>query len=144
MVRTHATAPRKHSPITLGTELTMGRPNHARFDLPLARITWVKRFIRMLRPITSRAGVVMVVLGLGLALTGCTAPVGTNKRTPSKVYRQTHENALSRSEPSADTLSVLHRFDQVEQFAKSPDATLALIHGKAMESRDRGKLFALS
>jgi pimeloyl-ACP methyl ester carboxylesterase len=39
---------------------------------------------------------------------------------------------------------VLHRFDQVEQFDKSPDATLELIHRKAMESRDRGLLFALS
>lgn len=94
----------------------------------------------MLRAITCLAGVLMV----GLGLTGCIAPVGTNKSTPSKVYSQTHENALSRSEPSRDTLSVLHRFDQVEKFDKSPDATLELIHGKAMESRDRGLLFALS
>jgi pimeloyl-ACP methyl ester carboxylesterase len=144
MVRTHATAPRKYSPATLGTELTMDRLNHARLNLPLARLIWAKGFIRMLRPVTSLAAVVMVVLGLGLGLTGCTAPVGTNKRAPSKVYRQTHENALSRSEPSRDTLSVLHRFDQVEQFAKSPDATLELIHRKAVESRDRGLLFALS
>jgi pimeloyl-ACP methyl ester carboxylesterase len=79
-----------------------------------------------------------------LGLTGCTSPVGTSKSDASKVYSQTHENAISRSEPGGDSLSVLHRFDQKERFTKSPDATLELIHRKAMESRDRGLLFALS
>lgn len=118
----------------------MDHPNHLRLDSPPALVTWVKAFIGMLRPITSFAGVVLVFLGL----TGCIAPVGTNKSTPSKVYSRTHENAISRSEPGGDTLSVLHRFDQVEQFDKTPDATLELIHRKAVESRDRGLLFALS
>jgi pimeloyl-ACP methyl ester carboxylesterase len=127
---------------SLGTELTMHQANHYRFDLPLHRVAWLKRLIGMSRPVTSLAGVLIVVLGLGL--TGCTSPVGADKRAPSIVYRQTHENAISQSEPSPDTLSVLHRFDQVEQFAKSPDATLELIHRKALESRDRGLLFALS
>lgn len=98
----------------------------------------------MLRSITCLAGVAMLVLGLSLGLTGCTAPVGAEKRAPSKVYNQTHENAISRSEPSRDTVSVLHRFDQVVQFDKSPDSALELIHRKAMVSRDRSLLFALS
>ena len=115
-----------------------------RFDLLLdvrTRATWR---VRVPGAIMRLAAVGMVVLGLDLGLTGCSSPVGTDKRAPSKVYSQTHENAISRSEPSPDTLSALHRFDQVEQFAKSPDATLELIHRKAVESRDRGLLFALS
>lgn len=140
MVRTHAITFGRRSPMTLQTQLITDQPNHHCFDLSLARITRVKGLIGMLRPITSLAWVIIVAL----VLTGCTSPVGTNKGTPSKVYNQTHENAISRSEPSRDTLSVLHRFDQVQQFDKSPDTTLMLIHRKAMESRDRGLLFALS
>jgi pimeloyl-ACP methyl ester carboxylesterase len=84
------------------------------------------------------------MLPLVLALNGCVAPVGADKSAPVLVYRQTHENALGGPQPSVDTLSVLRRFDQVEAFAKSPDATLQLIHQKAVEGRDRGLLFALS
>ncbi len=85
-----------------------------------------------------------VALGLALALTGCVAPVGTDQAPPATVYRQSRQNALSHAKPSRDTLSVLQRFDQVAQFAESPDATLQLIHQKALASRERGLLFALS
>jgi pimeloyl-ACP methyl ester carboxylesterase len=80
---------------------------------------------------------------LGLS-TGCTTPVGADKAAPSAVYRQTHENAVSRSEPSSATLSVLHRFDQEARFAKVPQETLRLIHEKAVETGERGLLFALA
>jgi hypothetical protein len=93
MVRTHAKTPRRRSPIILTTKLTSDPRNQSPLDLPLARVTCLKRLIGMLRAITCLAGVLMV----GLGLTGCIAPVGTNKSTPSKVYSQTHENALIRA-----------------------------------------------
>ncbi len=83
-------------------------------------------------------------LGLSLGFTGCVAPVGADRATPTATYRQTHENAVSRSEPSRETMSVLHRFDQVDRFTKTPDASLELIQQKAAESRERSLLFALS
>jgi pimeloyl-ACP methyl ester carboxylesterase len=86
----------------------------------------------------------LTLLGLGVGLTGCANPVGANKTATVLVYRQTHENAISHTEPGPETLAVLNRFDQVEKFAKSPDTTIQFIHSKAVESKDRGLLFALS
>jgi hypothetical protein len=83
-------------------------------------------------------------LGLCLMQTGCVAPIGADRTTPEFVYRQTHDNAVSRTRPSRETQSALHRFDQAERFAKAPDAALQLIHQKAVESGERGLLFALS
>jgi len=70
--------------------------------------------------------------------------MGATKAPPVRVYRQTHENPVSGALTSPDTMSVLHRFDQLDCFEKNPDATLRLIHQKAVGSRDRGLLFALS
>ena len=90
----------------------------------------------------------LAIGGLATALlllhAGCATPVGADKTSPARTYRQTHENAVSRAAPSAETRSVLHRFDQEKRFAKSPDGTLQLIHKKAVENRERGLLFALS
>lgn len=84
------------------------------------------------------------ILATGLGPTGCRAPVGADRSSPTLAYRQTHQNAVSQARPSRETMAVLHRFDQVERFAKSPDATLDLIQQKAVASRERGLLFALS
>lgn len=75
---------------------------------------------------------------------GCTTPIGAEKTSTSLAYRQTHENAVSFNGPSVETRAVLTRFDQERQFAKSPDATLLLLHQKAVESGERDLLFALS
>jgi len=90
----------------------------------------------------------LAIGGLATALlllhAGCATPVGADKTSPARTYRQTHDNAVSQATPSAETRSVLHRFDQEKRFAKSPDGTLQLIHEKAVENRERGLLFALS
>jgi pimeloyl-ACP methyl ester carboxylesterase len=75
---------------------------------------------------------------------GCTTPIGAEKTSTALAYRQTHENALSHNGPGVETRAVLSRFDQEKQFAKSPDATLLLLHQKAVESGGRDLLFALS
>jgi pimeloyl-ACP methyl ester carboxylesterase len=75
---------------------------------------------------------------------GCEAPIGAEKAPPSVVYRKTHDNPIGPGGLSAKTHSVLHRFDQEKVFEDSPDTTLRLIHQKAMESKERGLLFALA
>jgi pimeloyl-ACP methyl ester carboxylesterase len=70
--------------------------------------------------------------------------VGADKVPTILAYRQTHQNAVGNSRPSADTLAVLNRFGQIENFEKAPDPAIQLIHQKAVQSRERGLLFALS
>src|SRR5262252_6183879 len=91
--------------------------------------------VRNRRPGAHLFWLCLALLGAAVGLTGCANPVGANKTSTRLVYRQTHENAISDSEPGPETWSVLNRFDQVEQFKKSPDATLQLIHRKVVESK---------
>src|SRR5204863_5668968 len=46
--------------------------------------------------------------------------------------------------PSADTLSVLHRFSLTELAKKHPDEAVVRLHEKAVGSHDRNLLFALA
>ena len=49
-----------------------------------------------------------------LLFTGCAgpvAPIGADKVTTRQAYAQVEANALSTGRPSADTVSILHRFD---------------------------------
>ena len=70
--------------------------------------------------------------------------MGADRSSPRAVYQQLSGNVIDGGQPGSDTLAVLHRFDQKEVFKKSPDATLQLLHRKAVESGDRDLLFALS
>jgi len=79
-----------------------------------------------------------------LAQNGCVNPIGADRTTPRKAYRQVHDNAVSHAVPSHDTQVVLHRFDQTERFTSSPDATLQLIREQAVIRKERGLLFALA
>jgi pimeloyl-ACP methyl ester carboxylesterase len=76
--------------------------------------------------------------------TGCVAPIGADQSTPARVYRQTHGNPISPGQPSAETQTVLHRFEQQARFDESPDEVLRLLQAKAVESRERGLLLALA
>jgi pimeloyl-ACP methyl ester carboxylesterase len=93
-----------------------------------------------------RRGVALWValLAVVVGLTGCLTPVGTQKSVPAQVYDEVHENAISGSKLSPYTLRVLRRFDLVEQFDKSPRSTLQLLHQKAIATKDRDLVFALS
>jgi pimeloyl-ACP methyl ester carboxylesterase len=84
------------------------------------------------------------VAGLCVMLSGCVTPIGADKKVPALAYRQIHNNPISHGQPSPETLSALHRFEQVEHFKHSPDDTLKHIHEKAVETRERGLLFVLS
>ncbi len=91
----------------------------------------------------SRTAFLPLVFILLLA-TGCRAPIGADKAPPALVFHEIQENALNAGRPSADTVFVLHRFDQVDTFAKTPDAALRVLHQKAVQSGDRDLLYALS
>src|SRR4051812_46177595 len=84
------------------------------------------------------------VVVLCASLSGCAPPIGANRTSPSRAYRQTRDDPISHGDISAATVAVLHRFEQDSRFGKSPDATLDLIHQKALDSRERNLLYALS
>jgi hypothetical protein len=48
---------------------------------------------------------------LALLPAGCAAPIGAAKVTTRQAYAQVDANALRTGKPSADTVSLLHRFD---------------------------------
>jgi len=81
---------------------------------------------------------------LALALAACSAPIGTETRSFEDVYRQIHDNSVLAGEPSRETRSALHRFEQREEFKKSPDAALAVLRREVVENHERGLLFALA
>ena len=91
-------------------------------------------------------GSTLISLVLCVSLSGCLSPIGAgaDKTTPARAYPQTRDNPISHSQISASTVSLLHRFNQDANFAKPPDATLKLIHQKALESHDRDLLYGLA
>ncbi len=79
-----------------------------------------------------------------LALVGCTAPIGA-KRSPTRaVYAQMEGSALSSGELSADTHSLLHRYDLDEVYERSPEEAVHQLHAKAVATGERDILFALA
>ena len=84
------------------------------------------------------AGTVLVLLA------ACSAPIGTEHADFQKVYRQIHDNPVYAGEPSRETRSALHRFEQQDAFAKTPDTALTRLRKEAVASRERGLLFALA
>jgi pimeloyl-ACP methyl ester carboxylesterase len=96
------------------------------------------------RPIVgglARSVVGCVVL---LLLAACSAPIGTETAHVEKVYRQIHDNPVTAGEPSRETRSALHRFEQEAAFKKSPGRALSRMRQEVMENRERGLLFALA
>src|SRR5262245_32430872 len=83
-------------------------------------------------PVARKLDVLATIL-LGLALSGCVAPIGAVKTTTERAYRQIHDNPVSHGQLSRETRSVLHRFQQTERFEKAPDDTLQLIQKRAVE-----------
>ncbi|MCU0782214.1 MAG: hypothetical protein MUF04_14095, partial [Akkermansiaceae bacterium] len=79
-----------------------------------------------------------------MLLTGCAAPIGAERVTNRQAYAQVESNALRNGKPSANTVSVLHRFDLKEVAAKHPDEAVRRLHEKALATGDRDLLYALS
>src|SRR5258708_11565996 len=82
---------------------------------------------------------------LCLFLSGCAAPpLGADRASPRSAYKQVEANALSPGKPSADTVSLLHRYDLTSLAASQPDEALRRLHEKAIVTGERDLLFALA
>jgi pimeloyl-ACP methyl ester carboxylesterase len=81
---------------------------------------------------------------LVLLLTGCVAPMGADKVSARQAYAQVEANALRTGKPSADTVSLLHRFDLARLAARHPDEAVRQLHTKALVVGERDVLFALA
>lgn len=96
-----------------------------------------------------KAGLFMssVLMAALLGATGCksiTTPIGADRTTTAAVYRQTYNNPIGYGGISRQTREILHRYQQTEALDGTPDAALALLRQKAVETRERGTLFALA
>lgn len=83
-------------------------------------------------------------VGLALLLVGCQAPIGADRVSTRVAYKQVAANALHARTPSADTLSVLHRYGLSELAKKRLDEAVVRLHEKAVALQDRKLLFALA
>lgn len=81
---------------------------------------------------------------LALWLAGCAAPIGADRVTTRQAYAQVEANALRTGKPSAETVSILHRYDLDRVADRQPDEAVRQLHAKAVATGDRKLLFALA
>ena len=86
----------------------------------------------------------IIALSLPLLLAGCVAPMGANRVATRSAYEQVEANALSAGRPSAETISLLHRYDLDELAAQQPVEAVRRLHEKALATGERDLLFALA
>ena len=86
----------------------------------------------------------VLAIGLGLIVTGCVAPIGAERVTTRQAYEQVTANALRTGKPSAQTVTVLHRYELDRLAERRPDEAVRQLHQKAVATGDRDLLFALS
>jgi len=88
----------------------------------------------------------LIVAASLLAGAGCktVTPIGVERTSTATVYRQTHSNPVGHGSTSRETQAILHRYEQTEEFGKTPDEALAFLRHKAVITRERGLLFALA
>lgn len=86
----------------------------------------------------------LLAAALAVALCGCTSPIGADRVTTREAYAQVEANALSSGKPSADTVSVLHRFALDQLADRHPDEAVRQLHEKAVATGERDILFALA
>jgi pimeloyl-ACP methyl ester carboxylesterase len=86
----------------------------------------------------------LVASALAIGLCGCVAPIGADRVTTRRAYEQVEANALSTGKPSAETVSVLHRYDLDRLAASEPDEAVRQLHQKALATGERDLLFALA
>ena len=81
---------------------------------------------------------------LALLLAGCTSPMGADRVTTRQAYEQVEANSLRGGGLSADTISILHRYDLDRLAAREPDEAVRQLHQKAVATGERNLLFALA
>lgn len=93
-------------------------------------------------PIVVPAAAVVAILVTGCV--GPVSPIGADKVTTRQAYAQVESNALRSGRPSAQTVSILHRFDLDELAARQPEEAVRQLHAKALTTGERSILFALA
>lgn len=99
---------------------------------------------RALTDRTARQAALSALAFLALWLGGCAAPIGADRVTTRLAYEQVQANALRTGGPSADTASILRRYDLDRLAARHPDEAVRLLHAKALATGERDLLFALA
>lgn len=90
--------------------------------------------------------VLVLVAGLTLAVSACSAPVGVARVDPRTVQRNPTASAVSAARPSSFTRNVLHEQECFVLFQDQPDEALRRLHGVAVspETGTWRELFALT
>jgi pimeloyl-ACP methyl ester carboxylesterase len=84
------------------------------------------------------------IAGAVLLLAGCAAPIGVKRVTVRQAYAQVDASALSTGKPSADTVSILHRYHLDLLAGSQPEEAVQQLHQKAVATGERDLLFALA
>lgn len=97
----------------------------------------------------SRAGVgpasLIIVLALGLTVSGCASAVGVTRLSARDVHRSLTSNALSTGDLSDETQITLRNHNLVEQFDQAPEAALATLRADVLGAGpSNADLFALT
>ena len=86
-----------------------------------------------------------LLVGLGLTLAACAAPVQATRVDPKVVHGELARSAVTTGEPSLPTRNVLFELGLFDTFAARPDAALAELHRAMVASRgDPDLLFSLA
>ena len=90
--------------------------------------------------------VLVLVAGLTLAVSACSAPVGVARVDPRTVKRNLTASAVSAARPSSFTRNVLHEQECFVLFQDQPEEALRRLHGVAVspETGTWRELFALT
>jgi hypothetical protein len=90
-----------------------------------------------------RLPVTLVAMSMA-GLIGCATPIGVSKYGPEAAFKQVNSTILNSRNVSVASWEVLHRFDLVERFDKTPGEVLAQLKERACQDTRRDLLFALA
>ncbi len=94
--------------------------------------------------ITLSNALILLVIGVNLALSGCGTPVSVTKISEEEAYLAATRNPLSGDHMSDAATAVLHRFNLLEIYEKQPEVALKRLYQQALEDDRRDILFALA
>ena len=79
-----------------------------------------------------------------LFVSGCATPVGVNRVTAQKAYKEAYVSPLNSDVASDSTKYVLNRYALLKQSEKDPAGTITILHEKALSDDRRDILYALA
>ena len=85
----------------------------------------------------------LLLLTLTVWLAGCSTPIGADRTSSSRAYRELNASALV-DEVSGETRKMLHLLELQEAYDRDPAAALLTLHERACHDDRRDLLFALA